>query len=86
MQEERKTIELQLAEAQTLIATLNQSVADAEVSANARAIEIAAQAGLAPLAVDPNESESTNTKTRAEFNQLNAKQKSDFCKNGGKIV
>ena len=86
MQEERQTIELQLAEAQTLIATLNQSLADAEVSANARAIEIAAQAGLAPLEVDPNESESTNTKTRAEFNQLNAKQKSDFCKNGGKIV
>ena len=86
MQQERQTIELQLAEAQATIVNLNQSVAEAEASANARAIEISAQAGLAPLEVDPNESESTNTKTRAEFNQLNAKQKSDFCKNGGKII
>ena len=86
MQQEREAIELQLSEAQATIANLNQSVAEAEASANARAIEISAQAGLAPLEVDPNESESINTKTRAEFNQLNAKQKSDFCKNGGKIV
>ena len=86
MQQERQAIELQLSEAQATIVNLNQSLAEAEASANARAIEISAQAGLAPLEVDPNESESTNTKTRAEFNQLNAKQKSDFCKNGGKIV
>ena len=86
MQQERQAIELQLADAQATIVNLNQSVAEAEASANARAIEISAQAGLAPLEVDPNESESTNTKTRAEFNQLNAKQKSDFCKNGGKII
>lgn len=86
MQQERQAIELQLSEAQATIANLNQSVAEAEASANARAIEISAQAGLAPLEVDPNESESSNTKTRAEFNQLNAKQKSDFCKNGGKII
>lgn len=68
------------------VETLKKEVETATASANARAIEIAAQAGLAPLSVDPNESESTNTKTRAEFNQLNAKQKSDFCKNGGKII
>ena len=86
MQQERQAIELQLADAQATIVNLNQSVAEAEASANARAIEISAQAGLAPLEVDPNESESSNTKTRAEFNQLNAKQKSDFCKNGGKII
>ena len=86
MQQERQAIELQLSEAQATIVNLKQSVAEAEASANARAIEISAQAGLAPLEVDPNESESSNTKTRAEFNQLNAKQKSDFCKNGGKIV
>ena len=86
MQQERQAIELQLSEAQATIVNLKQSVAEAEASANARAIEISAQAGLAPLEVDPNESESTNTKTQAEFNQLNAKQKSDFCKNGGKII
>ena len=86
MQQERQAIELQLSEAQATIVNLKQSVAEAEASANARAIEISAQAGLTPLEVDPNESESSNTKTRAEFNQLNAKQKSDFCKNGGKIV
>lgn len=83
---ERDTATSELVASKEKITELESAVTTAQECANMKALEIAAQAGLAPLAVDPNESESTNTKTRAEFNQLNAKQKSDFCKNGGKIV
>jgi len=83
---ERDTATSELTASKEKITELESAVTAAQECANIKALEIAAQAGLAPLAVDPNESESTNTKTRAEFNQLNAKQKSDFCKNGGKIV
>lgn len=83
---ERDTATSELTASKEKITELESAVTAAQECANIKALEIAAQAGLAPLAVDPNESESTNTKTRAEFNQLSAKQKSDFCKNGGKIV
>jgi len=83
---ERDTATSELTASKEKITELESAVTTAQECANIKALEIAAQAGLAPLAVDPNESESTNTKTRAEFNQLSAKQKSDFCKNGGKIV
>jgi ATP-dependent protease ClpP protease subunit len=83
---ERDTATSELTALKEKITELESAVTTAQECANIKALEIAAQAGLAPLPVDPNESESTNTKTRAEFNQLNAKQKSDFCKNGGKIV
>jgi ATP-dependent protease ClpP protease subunit len=83
---ERDTATSELIASKEKITELESAVTTAQECANMKALEIAAQAGLAPLPVDPNESESTNTKTRAEFNQLNAKQKSDFCKNGGKIV
>ena len=83
---ERDTATSELTASKEKITELESAVTTAQECANIKALEIAAQAGLAPLEVDPNESESTNTKTRAEFNQLNAKQKSDFCKNGGKIV
>jgi len=83
---ERDNAARELTASKEKITELESAVTAAQESANTMALEIAAKAGLAPLEVDPNESESTNTKTRAEFNQLNAKQKSDFCKNGGKIV
>jgi ATP-dependent protease ClpP protease subunit len=83
---QRDTATSELTASKEKITELESAIITAQESANTMALEIAAKAGLAPLEVDPNESESTNTKTRAEFNQLNAKQKSDFCKNGGKIV
>jgi ATP-dependent protease ClpP protease subunit len=83
---ERDTATSELTASKEKITELESAVITAQECANIKALEIAAQAGLAPLSVDPNELESNNTKTRAEFNQLNAKQKSDFCKNGGKIV
>jgi ATP-dependent protease ClpP protease subunit len=83
---ERDNAARELTASKEKITELESAIITAQESANTMALEIAAKAGLAPLAVDPNESESTNTKTRKEFNQLNAKQKSDFCKNGGKII
>lgn len=65
---------------------LKAAVTAANESANAKAIEIAAQAGLAPLDVSADENDNSKQMSRADFNKLNAKAKSDFCVNGGKII
>ncbi len=69
---------------QATISELENKVIEAEQSATQKAISILAEQGHPPVEIL--ESENSNLKTRAEFNQLNAKQKSDFCKNGGKII
>jgi hypothetical protein len=69
---------------QATIAELENKVIEANESATQKAISILAEQGHAPVEIQ--ESESSNVKTRAEFNQLNAKQKSDFCVNGGRII
>jgi len=83
---ERDTVKAELTTAQTQIAELQEKITKAEASANAKAIEIAAQAGLAPLDVAADEKQITNTKTREEFNKLTAREKSDFSKAGGRII
>jgi len=65
---------------------LEAAVKTAEESANAKALEIAAQAGLAPLNVDANEKGNSNEMSRSDFNNLNAKQRMAFAKNKGKIT
>jgi len=69
---------------QATIAELENKVIEANESATQKAVSILAEHGHDP--VDIQSSENSNVKTRAEFNQLNAKQKSDFCANGGKIT
>lgn len=69
---------------QATIAELENKVVEAEQSATQKAVSILAEHGHSPVEIQ--ESENSNLKTRSEFNQLNAKQKSDFCKNGGKII
>jgi len=83
---ERDTAQADLTAAQTQVAELQAQVTTATESANARAIEIAAQAGLAPVAASVDEPENSKTKTREEFNKLTAREKSDFSKAGGRII
>ena len=83
---ERDVVTASLAEAQAKVVELEASLVTANESANAKAIEIAAQAGLAPLDVSADENDNSKQMSRADFNKLNAKAKSDFCVNGGKII
>lgn len=83
---ERDAIKVESESAKAEIETLKAAVESANESADARAAEIIAQAGIAPVEVTADESDVSTVMSRADFNQLNAKQKSDFCKNGGKII
>jgi len=83
---ERDTSQADLAAAQAQITELKSEVVSANESANARAIEIAAQAGLAPVEASVDEHENSKTKTREEFNKLTAREKSEFSKAGGRII
>jgi len=81
---ERDTANESLTLAQTQIATLQCEVKTAENSAEQKAVELLAQTGNdAPIAIVENV---TLTKSRADFNQMNARQKMDFAKQGGKIT
>lgn len=81
---ERDTANESLTLAQTQIATLQGEVKTAENSAEQKAVELLAQTGNdAPIAIVENV---TLTKTRADFNQMNAREKMDFAKQGGKIT
>jgi len=83
---ERDTAQADLTAAQTQITELQAQVTTATESANARAIEIAAQAGLPPVEANVDEPVNSKTKTREEFNKLTAREKSDFSKAGGRII
>jgi len=82
---ERDAANSSLVEAQAKVAELEAAVITANESANAKAIEIAAQAGLAPLNVTADEDDKSKLMSRADFNNLSPKAKSEFCKAGGKI-
>jgi chromosome segregation ATPase len=82
---ERDTAQADLTAAQTQITELQAQVTTATESANARAIEIAAQAGLAPVEANVNKDDSFKTKTLNEFNQLTPSDRMAFVRNGGKI-
>jgi hypothetical protein len=64
---------------------LEADLVTAKKSAEARAAEIVAQAGIVPVEVSA-DSKGVNEKTRAEFNDMNHKQKNAFVRNGGKII
>jgi ATP-dependent protease ClpP protease subunit len=68
------------------VETLKKEVETATASADARAIEIASQAGLAPLPVSATETANSNFKTRSDFNAMSDKEKMKFSKNGGRII
>ena len=81
---ERDTANESLSLAQTQIANLQGEVKTAENSAEQKAVELLAQTGNdAPIAIVENV---TLTKSRADFNQMNAREKMDFAKQGGKIT
>jgi peptidoglycan hydrolase CwlO-like protein len=82
---ERDTAQADLTAAQTQITELQSQVATATESANARAIEIAAQAGLAPVAASVDEEDSSKSITRKEFNALSHADRNEFVRKGGKI-
>jgi ATP-dependent protease ClpP protease subunit/uncharacterized coiled-coil protein SlyX len=83
---ERDTAASELTASKDEVATLQAAVKTAEESANAKALEIAAQAGLAPLNVAADEAERANTKTLTEFNQFTPADRMTFVRNGGKIT
>lgn len=67
------------------INALNQEVIDANASAESRAVAMLAAAGHAkPLELE--DREEIKAMTRAQFNALTPRQKTDFSKNGGKII
>jgi chromosome segregation ATPase len=84
---ERDTASESLAQAQSQIAALEADIVTANTSAEARAAEIVAQAGIAPVeaTVDENLTPS-NEKTLNEFNQLTPADRMAFVRNGGKII
>jgi chromosome segregation ATPase len=84
---ERDTITASLTEAQSKVTELEADIVTANTSAEARAAEIVAQAGIAPVeaAADENLTPS-NEKTLNEFNQLTPADRMAFVRNGGKIT
>lgn len=64
---------------------LMQQLTQAQASAETRAAEILAQAGVPPIE-NADDTIDANVKSRKEFNKLSAQAKSDFCKAGGKII
>lgn len=82
---ERDTLTESLTTAQSQVAALEADLITANTSAEARAAEIVAQAGIVPVEVIA-DSKGVNEKTRAEFNDMNHKQKNAFVRNGGKII
>ena len=65
--------------------SLTGQLATAQSSAETRAAEILATAGVPPLE-NVDDKIDSKVKTRKEFNQLSPQAKSEFCKMGGKIV
>jgi ATP-dependent Clp endopeptidase proteolytic subunit ClpP len=83
---ERDTLNASITEAQSKVTALEADLVAANTSAEARAAEIVAQTGIAPVEVSADENlTETNTKTREEFNALNHFQRNAFVRNGGKI-
>lgn len=82
---ERDTLTESLRTAQSQVTALEADLITANTLAEARAAEIVAQAGIVPVEVIA-DSKGVNEKTRAEFNEMNHKQKNAFVRNGGKII
>jgi chromosome segregation ATPase len=84
---ERDTLTASLAEAQSKVTELEADIVTANTSAEARAAEIVAQAGIAPVEATADENLTpSNEKTLNEFNQLTPADRMAFVRNGGKII
>lgn len=82
---ERDKASESLTEASGKIETLQEAVKTAEASAEQRAVEMLAQHGHGkPVEIE--ERDEIKAMTRAQFNALTPRQKTDFSKNGGKII
>jgi len=81
---ERDTLQAEITAAQATIATLQESLTTAETSANARAIEIASQAGLAPL--DVANDEPTPINHLEHMKNLSPAEKTAYVKKNKKAI
>lgn len=76
------------AEADLKAAQAAQADFDAKVAtaASAKALEITASLGVAPLKAPAPTVQADNVKTRAEFSAMNPADQSSFCLKGGKLT
>jgi ATP-dependent protease ClpP protease subunit len=84
---ERDTLTESLTTAQSQVTALEADLMTANTSAEARAAEIVAQAGIVPVNASADENFTpSNEKTLTEFNQLTPADRMTFVRNGGKII
>ena len=82
---ERDTLTASLAEAQGKVTALEADLVTANTSAEARAAEIVAQAGIPPVDASAEEQQESKVKNLAEFNNLSPADRMVFIRSGGKI-
>jgi ATP-dependent protease ClpP protease subunit len=82
---ERDTLTASLADAQNKVTALEADLVTANTSAEARAAEIVAQAGIPPVDASAEEQQESKVKNLAEFNNLSPADRMVFIRNGGKI-
>jgi ATP-dependent protease ClpP protease subunit len=82
---ERDTLNASLTEAQSKVTALEADLVTANTSAEARAAEIVAQAGIPPVDASAEEQQESKVKNLAEFNNLSPADRMAFIRNGGKI-
>jgi len=79
------TVKAERDELKSKVAELEADLVTANTSAEARAAEIVAQTGIAPVEVSADEQQESKVKTLAEFNNLSPADRMAFIRNGGKI-
>jgi ATP-dependent protease ClpP protease subunit len=81
------TVKAERDELKSKVTALEADLVTANTSAEARAAEIVAQAGIVPVEVIAGENLTpSNEKTLTEFNQLTPADRMAFVRNGGKII
>jgi chromosome segregation ATPase len=82
---ERDTLTASLTEAQSKVTALEADLVTANTSAESRAAEIVAQAGIPPVDASAEGQQESKVKNLAEFNNLSPADRMAFIRNGGKI-